>query len=174
MISRTFQTLIRICLFLGKPQDLPPSRELLVGCVAATFAVLFIGYSLLLSRGNTFLLAASNTALIGVGWIIVLQLARKMDRFHQSACAIYGTAALLNLVSLPIISAGLNAADASGGEISENLRVIIFGLWAWEIAVTARITRETLEIRLVLAVFISIALSFGLQLAMEPLFGAGS
>ncbi len=170
MVTSTIKTLILICLFRAGPQDLPSSRELLVGCIAAAFAVLFIGYSLLAVGGNTFLLAASNAALIGIGWLIVLQLGRKMQRWHQSACAIYGTTALLNLVSLPIITSGLNAAEIGSGEISQNLRIVIFGLWAWEIAVTARIARATLEIRMGLAVIISIALSFGLQLTMEPLF----
>ena len=82
--------------------------------------------------------------------------------------------ALLNLVSLPVITSGLDASSVNGGEISENLRMIIFGLWAWEIAVTARITRATLEIGLGFAVALSIGLSFGLQLTMEPLFGTPS
>ena len=170
MVINTLRTLVRICLFMAGPQDLPSSRELLVGCIALAFAVLFVGYTMLSVEGNTFLLAASNAALIGIGWIIVLQLARKMERWHQSASAIYGTTAILNLVSLPIITSGISAAEFGDGQIPQNLRLIIFGLWAWEIAVTARITRTTLEIGLGFAVIISIAMSFGLQLIMAPLF----
>ncbi len=169
-----FSTLIRICLLTAKPQDLPASREFLVGCIAAAFAVQFIGYNALTKDGNPFLLAASNTALLGVGWIIVLQVARKMERWHQSAIALYGSTAILNLVSLPIITASLDMSAIDGGGLSESSRLVVIGLWAWEIAVTARIIRETLEIRLPLAVGVGIAMSFALQIVMVSLFGPAS
>ena len=165
------QTLIRICLLAAKPQDLPASREFLVGCIAAAFSVQFVGYNMLTENGNPFLLAASNTALLGVGWIILLQITRRMERWHQSACAIYGSTAIINLASLPIIAWSLDLTGVESGGLSDSARLIVIGLWAWEIAVSARIIRETLEIRMPLAVAIGIALSFALQVAMVFLFG---
>ena len=167
-------TLIRICLLVARPQDLPASREFFYLCVAAAFAILFTGYSILTGTGNPLLLAAINTALLGVIWLIVLQVAGRKDRWLQSASAIYGSAAILNVVSLPIITGGLDIPSMDNGGISETSRLVIIGLWAWEIAITARIIRETLEINLPLAAILSIAMSFVLQMAMVTLFGSAS
>lgn len=164
-------TLFRICLLKASPQDLPASRKLLFGCVAATFTVLFAGYSILTDTGNPVLLAAVNTALLGMVWLVILRVSGRMDRWHQSACAIYGTATILNLVSLPIISGGLDIPSTGQEGMGEMSRLIIIGLWIWEVAVTARITRETLEISLPLSIILSIALSFAVQMAMLTLFG---
>ena len=167
----SISTLIRICLLVARPQDLPASREFLYLCVAAAFAILFTGYSILAETGNPLLLAAINAALLGVIWLIILQVAGHTDRWLQSASAIYGSAAILNLVSLPIITSGLDIPSMDREGISETSRLVIIGLWAWEVSVTARITRETLEINLPLAIILSIAMSFVLQMAMITLFG---
>lgn len=167
-------TLIRICLLVARPQDLPASREFFYLCVAAAFAILFMGYSILAGTGNPLLLAAINTALLGVIWLVILQVAGRTDRWIQSASAIYGSAAILNLISLPIITSGLDIPSMDKEGISETSRLVIIGLWAWEVAVTARITRETLEINLPLAVILSVAMSFVLQMAMVTMFGSTS
>lgn len=173
-MRNALRTLIRICLLAAKPQDLPASREFLVGCIAAAFTVQFVGYNMLTEDGNPFLLAAINTALMGVTWVILLQFSRHMDRWHQSASAIYGCMAIINLVSLPVIAWSIDLTGMEDGGLSDSARLIVIGLWAWEIAVSARIIRETLEIRMPLAVAIGIALSFALQIVMVFLFGPAS
>jgi hypothetical protein len=170
-MGSTIQTLIRICLLMANPQDLPASREFLIGCVAAVFTVQFMGYNILGGDTNPLLLAAGNTALLGVCWIIVLQLGRRMDRWHQSACAIYGSAAIIDMVSLPIITSTIDLTNVETSGLNDTSKLVLIGIWAWGIAVTARIVSETLEIRLLRATGISIAMSFALQLAMSSMFG---
>lgn len=171
----TIRTLIRICLFAANPQDLPAKRQILTMCVAGTFIVLFVGYNLLAPGANPILLAASHTLLLGAAWLVVLQLSRKMARWYQSASAIYGTSAIMNLVSLPVISGSIPVSTDGNSAVQPGFGAfILISLWLWEIAVTARIVRESIEIRMSMAIGISLLMSFVLQFIMINLFGPGN
>jgi hypothetical protein len=171
----TIRILIRICLFAANPQDLPAQRQILTMCVASTFVVLFAGYKLLAPGASPILLAATHTLLLGVAWIVVLQLSRKMARWYQSASAIYGTAAIMNLVSLPIISGNIPVTSTGSGVAQPGIGAfILITLWLWEIAVTARIVKESIEIRISMAIGISLLMSFVLQFIMINMFGPGN
>lgn len=164
------RTLARICLFSAGPQDLPSSRQLLVGCVAATLVVLFIGYRMLVPGVNPLVLAAIHALLLGLGWIILLQITGKMERWHQSVSAVYGCAAILNLVSLPIVASGITNGALEQGDRPGLVSFTLIALWIWEIGVTARIIRESIEVRLGSAIGISLLMSFALQFAMVSMF----
>ncbi|MGI9316871.1 MAG: hypothetical protein ACR2QW_06040 [bacterium] len=171
----TIRILIRICLFAANPQDLPAKRQTLTLCVAGTFVVLFAGYKILAPGANPVLLAASHTLLLGVAWIVLLQLSRKITRWYQSASAVYGTSAIMNLISLPIISGSLPMSATSDGAAQPGFSsFVLIALWMWEIGVTARIVRESIEIRMSMAIGISLLMSFVLQFIMINLFGPGN
>ncbi len=166
----SIQTLLRICLFSANPQDLPESRQFLTGCVVAAMLVLLVGYNMLPAETNVVVLAASHILFIGANWMILLLFFRKVDRWVQSASAIYGTSAILNLVSLPLIASNdyLVSPDSAAGP---NFTTFTFvSLWIWEIAVTACIMRETLDIKMRKAVFISLLMTFAMQFIMVTLF----
>ncbi len=166
--------LVRLCVLAGRPQDLPASRIALAGSVVAAFTVIWAGFGLLTTTSHPVLLAAAHIALLAVVWRMILKIARRIDRWHQSACALFGSLAIVHLISLPIITASLDPSSFGEGGVDTTTRSIVVGLWAWEIAVTGRIIRETLEIRLPLAILVSILLSFALQIAMVILFGTSS
>lgn len=170
----TIRTLIRICLFAANPQDLPADRQILTVCVAGTFIVLFVGYNMLAPGASPFLLAASHTLLVGVAWLVLLQITRKMTRWYQSASALYGTSAIMNLVSLPLIAGSIPASVTGNGAQPGIGSFILISLWLWEIGVTARIIRESIEIRMSMSIGISLLMSFVLQFIMINLFGPGS
>jgi hypothetical protein len=166
----SIKTLLRICLFSANPQDLPQSRHFLAGCVIAAMLVLLVGYNLLPTETNPVVLAASHILFIGVSWLVLLLLTRKGERWMQSASAMYGTSAILNLVSIPLIASNdhLISPDPAAGP---NFTTFAFvSLWIWEIAVTACIIRETLEIKMRKAVFISLLMTFAMQFIMVTLF----
>lgn len=164
------RTLARICLFTANPQDLPASRQLLVGCIAATLVVLFIGYRILIPGASPVALAALHTFLLGLSWIVLLQATGKMARWYQSASAVFGCAAIINLVSLPIISSGIAQGALQNDSRPSAMSFIMIGLWIWEVAVSARIIRASIEIRPGSAVGISLLMSFAIQFAMVSLF----
>lgn len=152
------------------PQDLPASRRFLIGCVASTLVVLFIGYRILIPGASPVPLAAIHTLLLGVSWIALLMLTGKMDRWHQSASAIYGCSAMINLVSLPIIANGIADVPVERTDQPTAMSVIMIGLWLWELTVTARIVRESIEIRMSSAFGISLLMAFAIQFTMVSLF----
>jgi hypothetical protein len=166
----SIKTLLGICLFSANPQDLPQSRHFLAGCVIAAMLVLLVGYNILPTETNPVVLAASHVLLIGASWMILLLFSKKVERWLQSASAIYGTSAILNLVSLPMIASNdqLVSPDPTAGP---GFTIFAFvSLWIWEIAVTARIIRESLEIKMRKAVFVSLLMTFAMQFIMVTLF----
>ncbi len=169
-MPKQIQTLIRICLFKSNPQDLADSRELLIGSIAASFVVLLVGYSLLPTETSAAVLAASHVLFIGVSWMILLQITGKAARWTQSASAMYGTSACLNLVSMPLIATNDRLLSAEPVTTPDLTMFAFVSVWIWEIVVSACIIRETIETRMRRGVFISLLMTFAMQFIMVTLF----
>jgi len=165
-----FLTLIRICLFSGKTQDLPSSRQYLTATIAIAVIVLFIGYSTLPGDRAVHLLSIAHAGAQGVGWMILLKLHHRMDRWYQSATALYGCTCLINLAQLPTIISYAEQVHLESEPQIGMTAVWVTALWLWEIAVVSSIIRETLEVRRSLSFIFAVAFSFAIQFLLIQLF----
>jgi len=157
----------------GKPQDLPLSRQLLVSCVAAAFVTLFIGYRILFQSISPLAFAAAHVFLIGATWIALLSYNHKMDRWHQSASAVFGCGAITNLVSLPIYAHALQSGIAGSDGTLGPAALFLLLPRIWELAISALIIRETIEVSTGKSIGIAILISFAMEICLSIIFRPG-
>lgn len=143
-----------ICLFQKGPQDLPASRLLWRTMLA--FAFLSGIISLSLSQGDVLtavLFELGDLALVSYFVLHVLEAQRKRSRFVQATTAIYGTTALLNFVSIPVL---ILIHSATKGAWAADLGLILFlGVVAWSVAVLGHIFRHAFDVPAIAGAMIS-------------------
>ena len=121
--------------------------------------------------GNPLLLAIAHAGLVAGSWHLLLRITGKLERWHQSISAIFGTGALLNIVSMPLIVTSINTGAAMDAQRPGIASYTFLLLWIWDIAITSRIVRETIEVRLLHAVGLSFVLSLVIRFVLVSLFG---
>ena len=128
---------MRIALLQAGPQDLPSDRSSLIfalifyGLVATTF-----GVAVSESRPMSLLLLSFVIQISMV--FTLLQINGQLDRFNQTASAVFATAALLGLVTLPL---WLMAKPP----IPPGLALLLLGSLFWSLAVDGSIWRHALN-----------------------------
>jgi hypothetical protein len=131
--------LFDICLFKQGPQDLPASVGLL-----RMLAIIDVMISLLMLSVHTDWLASlfqaivSVLLIVGFSWLM-LYLARKRERFVQTASTFLGTDALISFFALP----GIASMTIGTGALLAFFITITLMIWHW--AVTGHIIRNALD-----------------------------
>ncbi|NDY95565.1 hypothetical protein [Wenzhouxiangella limi] len=137
-MSILFSRLIQILLLRLGPQDLPPGPSVLL----ATLTLYLVTASLSISLGDgagspTLLLLLATGLPMLLVWI-VLRLKSRVSRWEQTLSALYGTSALLSLLSLP-----LNLQV--GAEPAPPIVLLSLVIFLWSFAVDAHIWRHALD-----------------------------
>jgi len=91
--------LIDICLLRAAPQDLPVSRNAMLGSLAAYAAAGVVGVLDVLTLENAIVAAAVDTLLLAAVTHLVLQWRRLENRLTQTLSALAGCGALLSLLA---------------------------------------------------------------------------
>lgn len=170
-MSRLLQLFIDICLLRGRPQNLPASGFLFGLTLVATLvtAVPLLVYSF---KGLTpaLVAAAMDAALMLIflrGGLYFLNLE---SRFLQTATAIFGSGAILNLVAVPIhlmvgVEPGSDVVSQLGGVL--NLLLLI-----WSLVILGHILRHSLDIHLGGGIAIAVVYFMLILLLVQQLPGA--
>ena len=98
--------------------------------------------------------------LLGLIWYGLLKITNKLERWTQSATAVFGTAGILNLISLPVFMNSEQFMRPSPGDPVSVAMYAATALFIWDIAVNTRIVRETIEVRTSFAVGISLVIRY--------------
>jgi hypothetical protein len=150
-LSTPARELLRICLLKAGPQDLPFSRELLALAMAGSLG---LGYPALSTYSDTptpgvDLLA---TALFSLGFVYAaLSLRGLLNRFTQTATAVFGTDILITAIAVPFLYAG-NTPLAT-------LMMLVIGIW--NLVVLGHILRHALSVPLPGGILAAMAYVFG-------------
>ncbi|WP_423906998.1 hypothetical protein [Candidatus Spongiihabitans sp.] len=167
-MPKTARTLIQICLFKAKPQDLEASVNLLILAIAATLGLFMVRNNHLI-KDNILFISLVQAGLPGLGLKLLLVLFSKPERWLQSATALYGCSALLLLIIIPFIMMS-DGSELSQGNLSlTKIPIIASSLWYFTVIIF--IFRETLEISRVLAFFITLVLELSFATILLKLFG---
>ncbi len=161
---QTIRILIQICLFLGRPQDLPASVRILGFAMIAAFALSVIRITAITGGSVAIMISLVQIALLALGLRIVLSLFSRRERWLQSATGVFGCSAILMLAATPV----LMITESSGTGIA-NLVLVAMNIWSF--AVVVSILRETLEVRLVVAFLVTFALEVISAIIMQQMFG---
>ena len=138
MIDLLTRLVFIVGLRLG-PQDLPPGIRVLLACLG--LYALVTGISLIDSNRDihpaTLLLIAMMLPL-GLAWI-VLKWRGLAARWEQTVAALFGSSAVLSLITLPL---NLLGGDQPGALLALVLLLVFF----WSFAVDAHIWRHALNV----------------------------
>jgi hypothetical protein len=131
--------LLAIVLMRLGPQDLPAGRSTLIACIVLYALITSIS----LASGETpenpvaILLLAVSLPLV-MSWI-VLRLRNQTGRWLQTVSALFGTSAVLSMLSLPV-------SLTAGAEPSALLALILLATFFWSFAVDGHIWRHALNV----------------------------
>ena len=168
-MPQTIRTLIQICLFKAKPQDLDTAANLLVMAVVATLGLFMVRNNYLMLNTNVVMISVVQVGLLGLGLRILLALFSKSSRWLQSGTALYGCCALILLATMLCIMLFTVSGSLLGTLLLVQMVIIASGLWYFAILVF--IIRETLEISTVLAFFMALAVELFFAIILLILFG---
>ena len=159
---------IGLCLFLTRPQDLPVSLRFAWLSVAAAFGSYLMG-NIWLQHRHWLLASVVQVLLLGALLWLLLYLFRLRNRWLQAASAIYASSALLHLVAL----LALPAAPVDPGAVAMSTAewVVTLGVKLWFFAVMTYLMREILDLKLTLAIVITLVLEMAFALVLFGLFG---
>lgn len=135
LIARLFG----ILLLRSGPQDLPANRTTLPACIVLYLIITAINLASGDGHPSPLLVLALAVGLPLILCRIVLNLRQKAARWQQTVAALFGTSALLSILTLPLTLA------ASGGS-SPGLGLLLLAAFFWSLAVDAHIWRHALDI----------------------------
>lgn len=163
-MTPVLQTLLAIVLLRGRPQDLPVSGPLVLGCALAALATDFMLDRFHDDPFERLHFAAIQTILLGATVWGALRLRGVPERWMQAIAPLYAASALINLLSWPVL---VVAQEASGGGVSWAL-MLGFGMTLWFLAIMVRVLRQALDASLPVSVLAAFAclLSSGVVLAI--------
>lgn len=145
---------IDICLFRGKPQDLPGSAALVwatavVGVLTKTLVDSSQG-----SLPTIFSISVTHVIVFGATVWIALRLLGFSERWNQTMSAIYGTDALVRLIGWPVLHWFYSIKDAANLNLETQTRLppeiatpmlLLAALAIWTIAIMTSILRHATQ-----------------------------
>lgn len=135
LITRLFGIVL---LRLG-PQDLPANRATLLACIVLYLIVTAINLASGNGHPKPVLLMTLAVALPLVLCWIVLNLRQRAGRWQQTVAALFGTSALLSILTLPLtLSVGEGPSPVLG--------LLLLAGFFWSLAVDAHIWRHALDV----------------------------
>lgn len=137
-----FKTFLAIAVLSGRPQDLPASRTLLGWAALVSVWSNYIVDSAHEQPGARLLFALVQTLLLG-GWVWVALLVRNHpERWTQTMTALYGAAAVLNLLAWPLLGL-LQTEGMAAGSVPLFFALI---MTLWFLAIMTRVLHHALEL----------------------------
>lgn len=168
-MGRLLNVFVDICLLRAGPQDLPVSGFLVV--MTALLSLLTGTLVIVGTFGSlgTALAAQILDILLLLGLLrLVLQITGKSARLPQAASAMFGSGALINLVTMPIQL--LDPGDPSASGASELSGLFYLFLIIWALVIVGHIIRHTLEIRMVSGIVLALAYFLVVNYIVQSLF----
>jgi hypothetical protein len=144
---------IDICLFQAKPQDLPAARILV--WITGTAAVLSNLRSIE-DLPASLLVATVQVLIIGLLVQAALRSRGLGNRWTQTISALYGSTALINLVSNPVVGWMVRVKDVP--EQATWPALLGLAITVWFIAIMAHILRHALDLRRGASIILSVGL----------------
>ncbi|HEY4645969.1 MAG TPA: hypothetical protein VIH25_06775 [Steroidobacteraceae bacterium] len=146
---------VDIALLRKGPQDLPSSALLLLVIVAIYCGFTLTFGRLLPSPEQSFALRTAVELALGLGWIwAMLAIFGRAARFLQTATAMFGTSALLTPPVLGLLAMVLKIGQTN--PLAVPLLFALLGVLVWYVLITAHILRSALELRLFVAIILTL------------------
>ena len=141
---------LKLLVFREKP-DVLPASWFLFGLVLLINLVVDIGSFLIqFDLPGTLLRTIADLVLSALFIYLLLLSVNKVSRFLQTAIALFGVSALLNLLALPLLL-GMSPDQDAGSVVGAILYILFF----WHIAVIGHIFRHALSVTMTLGLLVA-------------------
>jgi len=164
-ISKAF---LNICLLKKGPQDLPKSSVLLFLCL-----FMYTLIDVLLTVQSRPFEHALMVSLVDVGFLLlvtslILKQHQKLDRWHQTMTALFGTGVILGIFIFPLVFGGVqNQYEAW---LQQIIVVLFLIMVIWNVAVLAHIVRHAISTSMGVGIMIAILYIWMSSLLITMLF----
>ena len=163
---------IDICRLRAKPQDVPASSALLMLTIALALVSGIVSISSsVYGMEQIIVISLMDVAVTLVLLSFFLNLMRLSSRLLQTATAIFGTGAIINLLSLPVMLLMNSGPENPGYQLLGAL--FYFALLIWGLVVIAHILRHSFELPLTGGLLIAIGYFLLINTLIQTLFPAG-
>lgn len=164
------QPFINLLLFRAGPQDIPASESVLKFVLISCFVTDVLGALGTLGMTTSIILSAGQIGLLGGFVYLLLKIHQKSERWLQTLTAIFGSLALINLISLPFIQ---NLQLLKEGQLILTPNLLLVGaLQLWFFITMARILRDAIEIRMGRAVLLTFLMVNIVPIVLSAFIGA--
>jgi hypothetical protein len=155
-----------ICFLKAGPQDLPNSTWLMKFSLVVYFALAVISQLLEYSLSMSLVAAIAELILMMLIVAILLQLRGYSERFNQTVTAMAGTGTIISLIALPLVNLASGISPDQMTFTDNVIMVLIMTVLLWSLMVTAHIFRNALEIKVGLAVALTVVYTIALMLVV--------
>jgi hypothetical protein len=149
-----------ICLLKAGPQDIPASTWLMKIVLLSYFLIATVSqlfeYSLVMSLAA----ALAELLLLVVFVKAVLTLRGYKARFNQTVTAIAGTGCLISLIALPLVHIASTIIPEDISSMDSIIMLLVMLVLLWSLMVTAHIFRQAFEIKVGIAVILTVIYTF--------------
>ena len=160
---------LRVGLLRAGPQDLPGSGFLVL---LTAFLSLLTGTLVIIGAFGsltTALAAQALDILLLLGLLrLLLQITGRSARFQQTAAALFGSGALINLVTMPMQL--LSSGDPSTSAPGELGGLFYLAVIIWALVIVGHIIRQALEIRMAAGIMLALAYFLAVNYLVQRLF----
>ena len=169
-----FGVIVDIVLLRRGPEHLPASPALLWSVVALDFVVTAVLVAFTPEVPRTWVLQViAGIAILLLWFRVAFNVAKKPERFLQTATAIFGVSILFLPVLMPLESALKPYIPDKVSEAPMSLLLPSFLLGAWAIAIQVRIVRSAFEWHWLPSLIFIFAQNMVSVVLLGALFGAG-
>jgi len=164
-ISKAF---LDICLLKKGPEDLPKSSVLLFLCL-----FMYTLIDVLLTVQSRPFEYALMVSLVDVGFLLlvtslILKQHQKLDRWHQTMTALFGTGVILGIFIFPLVfGSGQNQYEAW---VQQMIVFLFLIMVIWNVAVLAHIVRHAISTSMGIGIMIAILYIWMSSLLITMLF----
>ena len=178
MLVQLIKTALDILRLRAGPQDMPSGAACVQLSVVLFLASYVIAISAFFPFGESMIRAGLDLVLSILFVALLLQVRGHPARLQQTLCALFSTGFLLNLVAWPLFAVLAeriaDEPDAAPGEGAAMLSLLVWGLYAWSLVVSAHIYRHALQVLFAAGLLLALGYFFlAMSLSELLLGGAG-
>jgi len=161
--------LIDLCLFQARPQDFPYSQAWLAVTALVLALAIYLSFPEVdQPASRVFPVSIVHVAAYGFALWAALRLRSRPERFVQTATTVFGTAALLQLVTTPFVGWLIEVRETPDAQLPF---LIIFVLGIWTFAVAVHINRHAMDVTVGQSILITLGVQIFTVSVIFMLFG---
>jgi len=153
-MTALFQKIRDLCLLSAGPQDMPFSTGLVKGLLLVYALIQIIGWLMSVDIEIAIFATGLDAAVLFIFVYITLRAFQKHTRFVQTMVSFLAVGSVFQFFELPLMYVVEQARDNEAP--NADIGLLLVALYSWSLAVFSRIFQQTLDIRMLSAVVLTL------------------